>query len=509
MKASNRIMLNTSVMYGRVCITMIVTLLSSRWILMALGKEDFGIYNLVAGLLALLMFFNLSMSTATQRFLSFYLAKDSDISIKEVFYISCVLHFFVGIIVLLIIEVGGQLLLRSVLIIPEGKLSSAIIVLHSLSVSTFFTIISVPYNASLLAHENMIFVAFVNIIESLLKLVTAIFLLHYAGQRLILYAFCMMSIQILSTLLYRFYCNFHYNETKFHFHKIKNFALLREMLSYVGWNLIGSISSLCRTQGVSMLLNSFYGVAINAAYGIATQVKGQLSFFSSTIVSAARPQIVKSEGSGNRERMIALSNSTCKLTFLMLSMIAIPLIIEMPYVLTLWLKNVPEYTVSFTRLILILNLVFQFCIGTSIGIESVGRIRNLQIFVGGLHFLVLPVGYVMLKNGMQPYSIFVMVICEEIVGLFLRLIISHRVTGLNIFHFLKHVLFPSLLTFALVFSLCSIVQYSLPSNFYRVVVNSLVSLISMSIICIVYTLDQREKSNILQMLKSVKKRIIK
>lgn len=509
MKAANRMIWNTCVMYARVCVTMVVTLLSSRWILMALGEEDFGIYNLVAGLLSLLMFLNLSMSTATQRFLSFYLVKDGATNANEVFYISCVLHFIVGILVVLTIEILGQILLNTFLNVPQGKLGLALFVLHTLSISTFFTIVSVPYNASLLAHENMFFVACVNIIEALLKLGIAIFLLNYNGQRLILYTICLMSIQIISTLIYRIYCISHYPETKIRIRKIRNTTVMKEMLSYVGWNLIGSISSLCRTQGISMLLNSFYGVAINAAYGIATQVKGQLSFFSSAIVSAARPQIVKSEGEGNRRRMLELSNSTSKLTFLMLSMIAVPLIIEMPYVLKLWLKDVPAYTVSFTRLILILNLVFQLCIGTSIGMESVGKIKTLQIIVGGMHFLVLPIGYYMLMKGMAPYTIFIMVIIEEAVGLFIRLLISHRVTGLDVWSFITDVLLPSVFSFVFVFLLCKIVQNAFEESFIRVVFVSSMSIVSMGIISFAYVLNKKEKDKIRQMTVAIRSKFLK
>ena len=509
MKNSNRIMVNTGVMYLRVAITMVITLLSSRWILMALGKEDFGIYNLVAGLLALLMFLNLSMSTATQRFLSYYLAKENGKYVSEVFYLSCFLHLCIAIIIIIIIEIGGQLMIKHFLQIPDGKYEVTMFVLHSLSISTFFTIISVPYNASLLTHENIFFVACVNIIESILKLATAIFLLYFTGPRLKVYAICIMGIQIMSTIIYRFYCNSKYPETKFSIHKLQNPSLLKEFLGYVGWNLIGSISSLCRTQGVSMLLNSFYGVAINAAYGIATQVKGQLSFFSSSIVSAARPQIVKSEGEGNRSRMLALSNSTCKMTFLMLSMITIPLIIEMDFVLRLWLKDVPEYTVSFTRLILLLNLIFQFSIGTSIGIESVGKIRTLQIIVGGMHFIVLPIAYFMLKCSLEPYTIFIMVIIEECIGIIIRLIISHNITGLNIYIFIKKVLLPSTITFFIVFCVCYLFYFIMDESVMRMMIIFLSSVLTMSILCLCYTLDEKEKIKILDMIKSVRLKLYK
>lgn len=495
-------------MYGRICITMIVSLLSSRWILMALGKEDFGIYNLVAGLLGLLVFLNLSMSTATQRFLSFYMAKDKATYLKEVFYICCILHFIVGILVLLIIEFFGNFFLENYLVVPEGKLYLATIVLHSLSISTFISIIIVPYNACLLAHENFLYTAILSIIESMLKLFAAIFLLYYSGERLILYSYSIVVIQIVSSVAYWGYCKFVYGETKISFLKVQNVYLVKDILSYVGWNLIGSVSSLLRTQGVSMLLNSFYGVTINAAYGIATQVKGQLSYFSTAIVSAARPQIIKNEGEGNRFKMLALANSTCKFTYLMLSMIAIPLIVEMPYVLKLWLKNVPEYTVSFTRLILILNLVFQFCIGISIGVESVGKIRNLQIFVGGLHFIVLPIGYIMLRNGYSPSSIFLMIIIEELIGLGIRLMISHNTTGLDIIAFGKQVFFPSLLITIFAYLLCLFVCEIMSESFVRLIFIILTSVLSIMTLAFLFVLDNAEKDKIFQILMTLKSKLL-
>ena len=494
MKAGNRIVLNTGVMYGRMLVTMVVTLLSSRWVLQALGKEDFGIYNLVAGLLSMLMFLNLTMATASQRFLSYALGQGDEQQIKDTFYYSCVLHFIIGCIIVLGVEVVGQIMLHTVLIVPEGKLYLAVFCLHCLSVSTFFTVISVPYNAALIAHENIVFVAVIRISEAFLKLFVAVFLLHYLGNRLQLYAICMATIPLLSVIIYRFYCHRNYTETRLdRIRRITNSALFKKFTAYAGWNMIGSISSLLRTQGVSILLNSFYGVIINAAYGIATQVKGQMSHFSSAIVTAARPQIVKSEGAGNRARTLSLSASTCKFTFLLLSMLAVPLIIEMPYVLTLWLKNVPEYTINFTRLIIIQNVIFQIAIGVSIPIESVGNIKMLQIMVGGLHFIVLPIGYVMLRLGMSPDSIFVMIILEECIAIALRLFISHRVTGLDIMDFLKKTIIPSVLTVSGLALLCYGVSLPLHEGWGRLLLLSTLSIGYMVTVAYRFTLTNSEK----------------
>ncbi len=508
MNAGSRIVVNTVVMYGRIIATMIIALLSSRWILQALGEEDFGIYTLIAGLLSMLMFLNMTMSTASQRFLSYALGK-RDLSLsKETFYQCCVLHLLGGLIVFCLLESVGQLMLHTVLSIPLGKIGDAAFVLHCLSLSTFFSVVSVPYNAVLISHENILYVACVNVLDAVLKLLIAFLLLSYMGERLRLYAFCMMCAQILVVVLYYWYCYKHYDETKYSLHKIKDFSLFKSLTSYVGWNMIGSVSSLLRTQGVAVLLNTFFGVAINAAYGIATQVRGQLSFFSTAIVTAARPQIVKSEGAGDRCRVHSLSAMTCKVTFLLLSMLSIPLVIEMPTVLELWLADVPAYTVEFTRLIIVFSLVFQFSIGISIPIESVGDIKYLQIFAGGLHFLVLPVGYVLLKLDMQPYSVITMIIIEEIIAITIKLFISKKVTGLDITAFLRHTVCPAVLTVALTAALCSIMCLIVEASLLRLVILCVMSLLFTPSLSYIFALTKGEKTKIMMIIVKAKNKLI-
>lgn len=507
MKDNSRITVNTAVMYGRLAVTMMVTLLSSRWVLLALGKEDFGIYNLVAGLLSLLMFLNMTMATASQRFLSFALGKGQKSLIEETFYYSCLFHLFVGLIIVAGIESVGQLLLHTVLQVPVGKMHLAIFCLHALSVSTFVTVVSVPYHAVLMAHENIIFIAIVEMLSAIFKLIAAVFLLDYNGERLKLYAIFMAVIPILQVIAYRNCCYRKYPETHIRIRRISDRELFWRFLSYVGWNLIGAISSMLRTQGVSMLLNSFYGVAMNAAYGIASQVSGQLTNFSSSITTVARPQIVKSEGQGNRQRVLALSATTSKVAFLLFAMLGIPLIVEMPYILKIWLKEVPEYTVSFTRLVVLIGLAFQFAIGISIPVESVGKIRQLQIWVGGLHFIVLPVGYMLLKQGFPPYSVFVVVLCEEIVSTAIRLVISHKVVGLNIALYVKETILPSLMTSISLFIVSIAITWMIDEGFIRLFFLCGLSLIYTIIVGYHFALTEFEKGHAMEILQKVIARI--
>jgi len=443
MQAGNRIIFNTLVMYGRYLVSMVVTLFSSRWILLALGAEDFGIYSLVAGLLAMLLFLNMTMTSSTQRYLAFAAGKGAFKLWNETFYISILLHLLIGFLIVLMIESVGVFLLHNALLVPDGKMHLAEFTLHCLSVSTFFTVISVPYHATLLTHENIIFISIIQITESLLKFASAVVLLSYSGSRLKLYALCMMAIPLFSMSAYRWYCKKNYQETRISFSRHVDLSLIKQMLQFTGWNMIGGFGSLFRTQGVAMLMNSFFGVLVNAAYGIATQVNGQMQFFSLAIMTAAKPQIVKNEGMGNRRHMLALSKSTCKFTFLLFLIIATPLIIKMPFVLKIWLKEVPPYVISFTRLVILANLISQITKGLYMAIESVGNIKFFQIFVNGLHFLVLPLGYIMLKIGMRPSDILFMITVEEIVGVIISILIAKKETKVSIIELIKEVLFPT------------------------------------------------------------------
>ena len=504
MKPSTRIIVNTGVMYGRMIITMVITLLSSRWILLALGQEDFGIYSLVGGILTLLLFLNLTMSTATQRFLSFSMGKGDDVELRETFYFSSILHLAIGFIIVILFEGIGNILLSTVLQVPVGKESLAVFVLHCMAISVFASVIMVPYQACMISRENILFVAIIQVCEAALKLMIAILLLDFAGNRLKAYALAMMGIQFFLTMCYIVYCRKNYPETRCRIHKIENYSLLKELSQYAGWNLIGSVSSLLSTQGISLLLNSFHGVIVNAAYGIATQVKGQLSLFSTSIVTASRPQIVKSEGEGNRMRVLSLSASTTKFSFLLVSLFAIPLIIEMNYVLMIWLKDVPMYTVDFTRLIVMTNLVFQLSLGITLPIESTGDIKKLQIYVGGLHFIVIPLGYLLLKLGLSPQSVLTMQLCEMFISKVVALLIAKEVANLDLKYYIMKVITPLFLTFAIVFAICYFPSILMNESFGRLVLTCLISLISIPLVAYIGVLDNNEKNIVRNIISRIK-----
>ena len=444
MKAANRAIINVGILYGKALLTAALILLSTRWVLEALGEEDFGIYNLVGGIIAMFSFLNVAMVAATQRFLSYSIGRKHEDEVRETFRASVLLHIIIGIIVFLLFEIFGKYLMHNHLSIPVHKISDAVVVLHCLSVTAFFTITTVPYQAILNSHENMLVVAIINIFESLVKLVIAICLLRYGGNRLILYSVLIMILTFSSMIMTRWYCHAHYMEVKGNIIKIRNWALLKNMFAFAGWNFISSISSLLRNQGVAMFMNSFFGLVVNASYGIATQVNGQAQFFSRTIIRALQPQITKSEGANDRTRMIRLAMTTCKLPFLILSLAVVPLIIEMDLILDLWLKEVPDYTSTFCKLVLLITLIGQLKMGLAISIESVGKIKWYQIVCGGLHFIVLPVTYCLYKLGYNPASAFYFILVEESVVVLLTSFFSKNYAGTSLKKYYYKIVFPSI-----------------------------------------------------------------
>lgn len=508
MKASTKVILNTCILYGNMVISALIALMSTRWILEALGETDYGIYNLVGGIIAMFSFLNVAMVAATQRFMSYAIGQNQIEKVQETFQCSKILHFFIGVIVFIIFELLGDYFLHHKLQIPIGRMDEAMIVLHCLSITTFFTIITVPYQALLNSKENMIIIALLSIYDSIMKLGIALILLKYVGDRLILYAILMMGLSISSLCFNRIYCWRHYIEVKTKWFSGINWTLLKRMFSFAGWNFIGSISSLLRNQGLAMLMNTFFGVIINAAYGIATQVNGQAQFFSRTIVRAIQPQIVKSEGAGERERMKRLALTTSKISFLMISFIISPLIAMMPFILNIWLTEVPSHTIIFCRIILLITLVSQAKIGLAIAIDSVGKIKWYQIVCGGLHFVVLPIAYYLYNKGAIPPWGLGVVLIEESITLVLTSIFAKHLVGISLKSYYLTFLLPSLISIIGCYAVGFVLILFLNNNWLKIGTFTIFYIISLSFIGYKYLLTVQEKNTFQSLMGSLNKKLI-
>jgi O-antigen/teichoic acid export membrane protein len=432
MRVANRVVFNTGILYAKMLVTIGLTLYSTRFVLAALGISDYGVYNLVAGVVTMLSFLNTAMAISTQRYLSYHMAgPDGPARVKQIFISSVWLHVFIGLIIVVFLELGGIYLFNNLLSIPPARIHAAKLVFQFMVLSTFFTVNAVPYDAAIIAHENMVFDAITGIFEAVLKFAIAFGLAYMTGDRLILYGALIAVLTIVLRIIKSTYCARHYPECRFsYFNFSYDKQTFRDIFSFAGWNTLGAIMLVGSTQGIAIVLNLFFGTLVNAGYGIAYQVNSQINAFSSNMLKALNPQIIKSEGQGNRERMLSLSMTASKFSFFLLGLFTIPLIIEMPYVLQLWLKQVPPYALIFCKLILVVSLINQLSSGIMTSMQSVGKIKWYTTTISILMLLNIPVSYFFLKMGYRPEAVLIVAIVIEVAALLTRVFFAKKYTGM-------------------------------------------------------------------------------
>ena len=503
----NKVALNSLALYANMGVTMLATLLGTRFVLQALGKEEFGIYALIASLVALFSFLNIAMAAATQRYLSFSIGEGEEGQLREIFYGSVLIHWGIAAVVGLILLTGGYYAVTNVLDIAPSLSGAAQMVLLCVTAGLVMTINAVPYEATMNAHEDMVAVAMVNIVEAILKLGASIAVLWLTSYRLECYAFFILCAQTFAFLAKRFYSRSHYVEVHFTIHRPENSALLRNMLSFAGWNLIGTGCNMARYQGTAVLLNLFFGLVVNAAYGVAQQVNGFLVFFAGSVVRPLRPQLIKSEGAGQHERMLELAFTTSRVTFLMMAIVVIPLYINMPCVLGLWLPAVPEGTVAFCRGFLLIVLINQATVGLNLALESVGRIRLVQMVCGTLHCVALPVGYALFRLGFPAVSIMYCIVVEELVCIVLRIWVTQRDAMVPQLRCYRDMLLPEVLLFALSFVPVWLLSTQMESGPAQLLLTSALGLLLLAACSLIFYLSDWEKAKLHALLAGVWKRV--
>ncbi len=508
MQAANKVALNTSILYLRMFITVTFTLLSTRYVLNALGAVDYGIFNLISGVIAFLSFLNAAMSISTQRYFSFHQGKGDFEMQENVFKNSLLLHFFLGFLIVGLLELAGLFLLNGFLNIPSERIEATKLIYHLMSGTVFFTVISVPFTGLLNAHENMLWVAAVTIVETFLKFGLALFLFSVVGDKLVFYSIFMSVIAVLSFLLYAAFCFKKYKECTLRNIQKYDPALIKELSSFAGWNLFGIVSWLGRTQGLAILLNLFLGTVVNAAYGISNQVSAQLNFFSATLLKALNPQIMKSEGAQDRARMLKLAMIASKFCFFLLAFIAIPCIFEMPTILKFWLKEVPEHTVIFCKLMLVGTLINQLTIGLQSAIQAIGKVKMYQIIVGSTLILNLPIAYFLLKMEYSLYSIIISYICIEFIACTLRLFLLIKTGGLSFGEYWNRVLQKEIIPVVASVACCFWITHSFESEF-RVFATGIVSVVVFGISIYFTGLCTDEKKTIFEMIDKMLLKLLK
>lgn len=435
---NRRIAKNALMLYFRMFLTMSVALYTSRVVLATLGVEDYGIYNAVGGIVTLFGFINSSMAASTQRYLTFELGRGNSDALNRIFSSSLIIHGLLSLLIFFLAETVGLWFLYTKMIVPVTRMEAALWVFHFSILTTLVSIMSIPYNATLIAHERMSAFAYISIIEVVLKLLIVYLLQVGEFDKLKLYAILMFTVQLGIRMIYGFYCSRHFMETKFRF--VLDRKLFRDMLSFAGWNLWGSCASIAFTQGLNILLNIFFGPVVNAARGIAVQVQSAVIQFAFNFQNALNPQITKSYASNNFNYMHSLIYRSSKLTFFLLLFLSLPIFVETETILTLWLKTVPDYTIAFVRLMLCVAIIDAVANPLMVSAAATGKVKVYQSVVGGILLSILPISYVVLKCGGNPASVFVVHLCICVIAFAVRLYIVRPLIKLVVADYVRKVI---------------------------------------------------------------------
>lgn len=441
---NKRIAKNTIVLYVRMIFVLLVALYTSRVLLDVLGVEDYGVYNVVGGVVTMLGFFNGAMVSSTQRFFSFAIGQEDIEQLNRNYSTILLIQGGLALLVILLAETVGLWFVRTYLVIPPERMNAALWVYHFAVFSFVLSMLQVPFTALIITHERMNVYALISIGDVALKLLLVLILPYLPFDKLISYAVLLFCVALITCSAYVLYCKVRLRYVRV----IKRFDrnLFRVLLSYMGWNLWGNSAAVIMGQGINILLNIFFGPAVNAARAIAYQVQGALNQLVTNFQLALNPPIVKSYARGEMDYMHRLIISGSKLSFFLLFLFAVPVGLETPLLLSIWLKEVPMHTVLFTNLILIVGCIDSLSGTLMTAAQASGRIKKYQMFVGLLLILNLPVSYAVLKLGGSPESTMVVAVFISLIALFVRLWIISPLVQLSVSTYCRQALVPVILT---------------------------------------------------------------
>lgn len=487
---------------------MFISLYTTRLILNSLGSSDFGIFNIVGGAIAMLGFLNAAMASATQRFMSFSEGEGNKEKQKSIFNVSFILHLGISIAVGISLLIAGYFFFNGILNIPQNRIFAAKVVYGSLIVSTMFTVMTVPYDAAMNAHENMKYYAVIGIFESLLKLAVAFACVYTTFDKLIVYGSLMACIPLITLSIMRIYCHRHYEECIIAPSKYWQKGLMKEITSFAGWNLFQTAAAMITNNGVGIVMNMFFGTIINAAQGIANQINGQLMTLTNNMTKAVNPVITKTEGQKNHNKVLSLASTSSKAAFFITALFSLPAIITMPQLLKVWLKNVPDYAVFFAQSQLIISLCEQLTSGFNVAINASGKIKGISIFKSIAKFTFLPIAYFLFKLQVSITIVYcILVVIQGLInGLFVPVYFLNKTFHYSFSKYLRMTFLPSVTT-AFIVLLIGILLSKICNGWYL-----LLSVFSCCILCnivlfYIISLNKEEKIVVANLTLRIKKYI--
>ena len=434
---NKRIAKNTLLLYVRMLFLMAVSLYTSRVVLNTLGVEDYGIYNVVGGVVLMFGFINGSMSSSTQRYITFALGQGDTERLRRVFSTALQIHALVSVLAVILGETVGLWFMYTQMQIPAGRMDAAFWVLQCSIVSTVVMIISVPYNAAIIAHEKMSAFAYISILEAVLKLAVVYLLVVFPSDKLVLYSFLILAVQLLIRSCYSRYCNRHFEESGYR--HVWDKALFKEMTGFAGWSMFGNLSAVLYGQGLNMLLNVFFGPVVNAARAVAVQVQTAVQQFVGGFQMAVNPQITKAYAKGEMEEMRRLMFRSARFSFYLLFFLSLPVLFETDFILTVWLKTVPEDTVVFLRIMICTSLIYSLANPLIIANQATGKVKKYQTVCGIILLMILPVSCVCLLLGCPAYSVFIVHFVMESVAQLARMLMLRPLIGIRVRDYVRNI----------------------------------------------------------------------
>lgn len=436
---NKRIAKNSAFLYVQMAIRIVVSLYTTRVILHALGSEDFGINNVVGGVVTMFVFISDTMSSASQRFFACEVGLGNSKKLNQYFNTTIVCYVVLCTLLFVIVEVIGYWFVNYKLVIPFQRLVAANWVLQLSIIAFVVRMLGVPFGAMIIAYEKISVFAIVGLVDSLLTLAAAMFIQSYDGDRLIVYSLFLLILALVNVLFCIFYCQHKFNSDV----KIRLFwnkPMFVELVSYSGWSLFWTLANVVRSQGLNILLNVFFNPVVNAARGIAYQVNNVINQYTNSFYQAVRPQITKYTARGEKDQMMSLMFSSSRISFFLLLLVAIPLIVKTPYILSLWLGETPQHTATFMRLVIVVAMIDALGHPPTTAICATGRIKWYHITVSTFLLLNLPVSYFLLYRGNEPYVVFMVSICMSCLAQAARIYFMRYIHGMVILSYCKEVI---------------------------------------------------------------------
>lgn len=502
MSTTTRVVKNTSFLYVKMGVTIIVSLYTLRILLASLGAADYGIFTIVGGAIAMLGFLNSTMANATQRFMSYAEGEGDLEKKKKIFNVSIILHVIIAILTCVLLLIAYYPLFNDILNIQPERIYAAKVVYGCLIFSTLLTIVNAPYDAVMNAHENMLYYSIIGIFESILKLSIAFYVVYTVYDKLIVYGLLMAIVPLITLTIMKIYCHRHYEECVIAPVGYWDYTLVKRIATFSGWNFLTAISSLLTFQGLGVVLNHFYGTVLNAAHGIAQQVNSQLSQFSVNMMKALNPVIVKNAGAGKYDMMNKATIAGCKFSTYIMLFFAIPLIIEMPYVLRIWLVDVPEWTILFCILQIVVGIICQMANSASTAVYAQGDIKWYAIYKSTMNLLPVILTYFCFAIGGAPYWLYIpMVALWGIGGDIVIVRYAQKLCGLPVMQFLKGVLVPVFGVAMMMLLMGCAMTFVLDECFLRLIICCLLTTAGLLISLLSFGMSKEERSRAIEILR--------